>query len=114
MIYESIDVDSFDTSKMLTKENKLSRAVVVHAFNPSTWEAEACGFLNSRPAWSIKSVPGQPGLYRETLSRKTKTKKRKKERKKGRKEGRKEGRKKGRKKKENKLILEMMHRRLEI
>jgi hypothetical protein len=27
--------------------------VVAHAFNPSTWEAEAGGFLSSRPAWSI-------------------------------------------------------------
>jgi hypothetical protein len=27
---------------------------VVHAFNPSTWEAEAGGFLSSRPAWSTK------------------------------------------------------------
>jgi hypothetical protein len=26
------------------------RAVVAHAFNPSTWEAEAGGFLSSRPA----------------------------------------------------------------
>jgi hypothetical protein len=51
--------------------------VVVHAFNPSTWETEAGGFLNSRPARSTKWVPGQPGLYRETLSRKTKTKKQK-------------------------------------
>jgi hypothetical protein len=48
--------------------------VVVHAFNPSTWEAEAGGFLNSRTAWSTELVPGQPGLHRETLSRKTKTK----------------------------------------
>jgi hypothetical protein len=38
-----------------------SRAVVAYAFNPSTWEAEAGGFLSSRPAWST-------GLYRETLS----------------------------------------------
>jgi hypothetical protein len=37
-------------------------------------EAEAGGFLSSRPAWST----GQPGLYRETLSRKTKKKKKKK------------------------------------
>jgi hypothetical protein len=44
--------------------------VVGHAFNPSTWEAEAGGFLSSRPAWSTKWVPGQPGLHRETLSRK--------------------------------------------
>jgi hypothetical protein len=28
--------------------------VVVHAFNPSTQEAEAGGFLSSRPAWSTK------------------------------------------------------------
>jgi hypothetical protein len=43
--------------------------VVAHTFNPSTWEAEAGGFLSSRPAWSTKWAPGQPGLYRETLSR---------------------------------------------
>jgi hypothetical protein len=30
------------------------RAVVAHAFNPSTWEAEAGGFLSSRPAWSTE------------------------------------------------------------
>jgi hypothetical protein len=52
--------------------------MVAHAFNPSTWEAEAGGFLSSRPAWSTKWVPGQPGLYRETLSRKIKKKKKKK------------------------------------
>jgi hypothetical protein len=46
--------------------------VVAHAFNPSTPEAEASGFLSSKPAWSTKWVPEQPGLYRETLSRKTK------------------------------------------
>jgi hypothetical protein len=42
--------------------------VVAHAFNPSTWEPEAGGFLSSRPAWSTEWVPGQPGLHRETLS----------------------------------------------
>jgi hypothetical protein len=47
--------------------------MVAHTFNPSTQEAEAGGFLSSRPAWSTKWVPGQPGLYRETLSWKTKT-----------------------------------------
>jgi hypothetical protein len=53
----------------------LSRAVVMHAFNPSTWEAEAGGFLSSRPAWSTKWVPGQLELHRETLSwKKNKTK----------------------------------------
>ena len=28
--------------------------VMVHAFNPSTWEAEAGGFQSSRPAWSTE------------------------------------------------------------
>jgi hypothetical protein len=46
--------------------------VVAHAFNPSIWEAEAGRFLSSRPAWSTKWVPGQPGLHKETLSWKTK------------------------------------------
>jgi hypothetical protein len=45
--------------------------VVAHAFSPSTREAEAGGFRSSRTVWSTKWVPGQPGLYRETLSRKT-------------------------------------------
>jgi hypothetical protein len=31
-----------------------SQAVVVHAFNPSIWEAEAGGFLSLRPAWSTE------------------------------------------------------------
>jgi hypothetical protein len=60
--------------------------MVEHAFNPSTREAEAGGFLSLRPAWSTKWVPGQPELYRETLSgkkqktnkQKTKTKQNKK------------------------------------
>jgi hypothetical protein len=29
-----------------------SQEVVAHAFNPSTWEAEAGRFLSSRPVWS--------------------------------------------------------------
>jgi hypothetical protein len=32
----------------------LKPGMVVHTFNPSTWEAEAGGFLSSRPAWSTK------------------------------------------------------------
>jgi hypothetical protein len=38
------------------------------AFNPSTRETEAGGYESSRTAWSTERVPGQPGLYRETLS----------------------------------------------
>ena len=55
-------------------KNSNQMGMVVHTFNPSTWEAEAGWFLSSRPACSTKWVPGQPGLYRETLSQKTKTK----------------------------------------
>jgi hypothetical protein len=32
----------------------LQPGVVAHAFNPSTQEAEAGGFLSSRPAWSTE------------------------------------------------------------
>jgi hypothetical protein len=54
---------------------------VAHVFNPSTQEAEAGGFLSSRPAWSTEWVPGQPGLHRETLSQKqTKRKERRRRR----------------------------------
>jgi hypothetical protein len=59
-------------------KERLKPGVVAHAFNPSTREAEAGGFLSSRPARSTKWVPGQSWLYRETLSRKTKIKKKKK------------------------------------
>jgi hypothetical protein len=31
-----------------------SLAMVAHACNPSTWEAEAGRFLSSRPAWSTE------------------------------------------------------------
>jgi hypothetical protein len=48
--------------------------MVAHAFDPSTREAEAGGFLSSRPAWSTEGVPGQPELHRETLSQKNQTK----------------------------------------
>jgi len=46
--------------------------VVAHAFNSSTREAEAGRFLSSRPNWCTEWDPGQPGLYRESLSQKTK------------------------------------------
>jgi hypothetical protein len=55
-------------------KDRTSRAVVVHTFNPNTWEAEAGEFLSSKPAWSTEWVPGQPGLHRETLSKKKKKK----------------------------------------
>ena len=51
---------------------------MVHAFNPSIWEAETDGFLSSRQAWSTELVPGQPRLHRETLSQKQTNKQTKK------------------------------------
>jgi hypothetical protein len=48
--------------------SRRGQAVVVHAFNPSTWEAKTGRFLSLRPAWSTEWGPGQPGLHRETLS----------------------------------------------
>jgi hypothetical protein len=78
---------------------KTGRAVVAHAFNPSTWEADAGRFLSSRPAWSTEWVPGQPGLHRETLSQKTKTKKEKEKKRKEKKRKEKKRKEKKRKKK---------------
>jgi hypothetical protein len=40
--------------KRMLKRKKIQPGMVVHAFNPSTREAEAGGFLSSRPAWSTK------------------------------------------------------------
>jgi hypothetical protein len=37
-----------------SKKINAEPGVVAHPFNPSTREAEAGGFLNSRPAWSTK------------------------------------------------------------
>jgi hypothetical protein len=36
------------------EKQKTKPGVVAHAFNPSAWEAEAGGFLSSRPAWSTE------------------------------------------------------------
>ena len=53
-------------------------AVVVHTFNPSTWEAEAGRFLNSRPAGlqsefqDSKSYTEKPCLGKEKKKKKKK------------------------------------------
>jgi hypothetical protein len=41
-------------AEQVRERKPVSRVVVANAFNPSTWEAEAGGFLSSRPAWSTK------------------------------------------------------------
>ncbi|GAB1295987.1 hypothetical protein 2 [Apodemus speciosus] len=48
-----IDTVASDAKSLLNKE-EFCRAVVAHAFNPSTWEAEAGRFLSSRSAWSTE------------------------------------------------------------
>jgi hypothetical protein len=48
---------SREESKTHNKNDRMQLSVMVHAFNPSTREAKS-----SRPAWSIKAVPGQPAL----------------------------------------------------
>jgi hypothetical protein len=54
--------------------------VVVHAFNPSTWEAEAGGFLSSRPAWSTEGVSSwtAKATQRNPVLKKTKQQQKKK------------------------------------
>jgi hypothetical protein len=47
--------------KVRTRKFGLSRAVVAHAFNLSTWEAEAGGFLSLRPAWSTSEFQDSQG-----------------------------------------------------
>jgi hypothetical protein len=39
---------------LAVKINEIQPGVVAYAFNPSTREAEAGGFLRSRPTWSTK------------------------------------------------------------
>jgi hypothetical protein len=43
-----------ETFSPCSQEFTAQPGVVAHAFNPSTWEAEAGGFLSSRLAWSTK------------------------------------------------------------
>jgi hypothetical protein len=59
---------------VITVKESFEPGVVAHTFNPSTREAEAGGFLSLKPARSTEWIPGQPGLHRETLSWKNKTK----------------------------------------
>ena len=42
------------TSKDARYKKDSELGVVAHTFNPSTQEAEAGGFLSSRPAWSTE------------------------------------------------------------
>jgi hypothetical protein len=46
-----VDTSGF-SCLLLTLGLRIRLAVVAHTFDPSTWEAEAGGFLSSRPALS--------------------------------------------------------------
>ena len=51
------------------KRNLVSKILVVHTLNPSTWQAEAGGFrVCSRPAWSTEQDLGIVLANDETLS----------------------------------------------
>ena len=52
--------------------------VVAHALIPALGKEEAGGSQSLRPTWFTERVPGQPGLHEETLSQKTKTKRKEK------------------------------------
>jgi hypothetical protein len=57
------------TETFQQQKSILSRAVVAHSFNPSTWETEAGGFLSSRPGWSTRVHSRTASVTdRETLS----------------------------------------------
>jgi hypothetical protein len=69
-------VNEFKTQFKEKKKVK-SRAVVAHAFNPSTWEAEAGRFLSSRPAWSTGEFQDSQGFTGKPCFEKKKTKNKK-------------------------------------
>jgi hypothetical protein len=68
MLFQKVDQKSqlnicfsffeWQKTKILMSRKEISqkqgRALVAHAFNISTWEAEAGGFLSSRTAWSTE------------------------------------------------------------
>jgi hypothetical protein len=62
---------------ILLSQNKTKAGMVVFIINSSTQGPEAGGSVSSRPAWSTKQAPGQPGLQRNPVS-KNKTKQNKK------------------------------------
>jgi hypothetical protein len=58
-VLNNFNVNLTQTRDICEEETSIKKrpqmpGVVAHAFNPSTWEAEAGRFLSSRPAWSTK------------------------------------------------------------
>lgn len=48
--------------------------MLVHDYNPNTWETEAHRTMSLMLQWSTEGFPEQPGLHRVTPSYETKTK----------------------------------------
>jgi hypothetical protein len=59
----------------MNEKNRNRPGVVAHAFNPSTWEAEAGGFLSSRPASSKSEFQDSQGYTEKPCLEKPKKKK---------------------------------------
>jgi hypothetical protein len=57
---------------MIKNNNK--PGLVAHIFNPSTREAEAGGFLSSRPAWLQSEFQDSQGYTEKPCLKKTKNK----------------------------------------
>jgi hypothetical protein len=67
-----------DIENNWNKIHIICRAVVAHTFNPSTWEAEAGGFLSSRTARATQRNPVSKNKKQNKTKQKQKKKKRKK------------------------------------
>jgi hypothetical protein len=64
----SVKDNDRDSLKWILKVHKMP-GVVAHAFNPSTREAEAGGFLSLRPAWSLESARTARAIQRNPVSK---------------------------------------------
>jgi hypothetical protein len=60
--------------KKVQIQSLLWLGVVAHAFNPSTQEAEAGGFLSSRPACLLSEFQDSPGYTEKPCLKKQKQK----------------------------------------
>ena len=66
-----------DIENNWNKIHIICRAVVAHTFNPSTWEAEAGGFLSSRTARATQRNPVSKNKKQNKTKQKQKKKKEK-------------------------------------
>ena len=53
-VQDQAGLDRVSRQPGIHKENLPHQVVVAHAFNPSSWKAEAGGLLSSRSAWSTE------------------------------------------------------------